>query len=266
MYIYIIFWGFFFFIKPNRWYRRYFAPQARNFWDMDLRFSDFWKLAEIRRLRVFLRLRNDRNTSKSNQKVSRFHPDSTPQNDWNPRFSCLWCRSWPFLFSTKLLCMVLIEIRRLSMVTWLGDTWNDQKQEQNWNETRVSGQTREGSVLVRGYWGQGSLAMVPGWLRAPKCAPSTALFEIRRLRMVSWSAQTRNVSEHRMKWDSWDVGGCWPRKGRVWCKVCSPVTLHEIFGVDPDSCWPWYHAQSTYLVEIYRLSMFWCSKASCHHR
>ena len=46
--------------------------------------------------------------------------------------------------------MVLIEIRRLSMVTWLGDTWNDQKQEQNWNETRVSGQTRKVQYWCKG--------------------------------------------------------------------------------------------------------------------
>ena len=48
--------------------------------------------------------------------------------------------------------------------------------------------------------------MVPGWPRTPKRAPSTALFEIRRLRMVSWSARTRNVSEYLMKCDRWQGG------------------------------------------------------------
>ncbi len=115
-------------------------------------------------------------------------------------------RSWHFLFSKKLSCIVLIEIRRLSMVSWSGDTWNGQEQDQKCNETQVSGLTRGGSEWVQGVLRSGFVRMVPGWSRSPKCAQLIALIEIRRLRMVSWSARTRNVPECLVKWDRWDVG------------------------------------------------------------
>ena len=47
--------------------------------------------------------------------------------------------------------------------------------------------------------------------------------------------------------------------------VLRSSTLHEIFRVVPDSCWLWYHAQSTYLVESCRLSMFWWSRSFWNH-
>ena len=101
----------------------------------------------------------------------------------------------------KVTSIVLIEIRRLSMVSWSGDTWNGQEQDQKWNETQVSGLTRDRSVWMQGMLRSGFVRMVPRWSQSSKRAHSTALIEIRRLRMVSWSARTRNVSECLMKRD-----------------------------------------------------------------
>ena len=126
-----------------------------------------------------------------------------------------WLKSTIFLsvrsklacsFRKKVTSIVLIEIRRLSMVSWSGDTWNGQEQDQKWNETQVSRLTRERSVWVQGMLRLALVRMVPRWSQSPKRAHSTALVEIRRLRMVSWSARTRNVSECLMKRDRWEVG------------------------------------------------------------
>ena len=76
--------------------------------------------------------------------------------------------------------IALVEIRRLSMVTRSGDTWNGQEQDQKWNETQVSGLSREGSVWVQGVLRSGFVRIIPGWSRSPKHAQSTALVEICR--------------------------------------------------------------------------------------
>ena len=106
----------------------------------------------------------------------------------------------------KCLVIVLIEIRRLSMVSWSTRIRNDSKCLELGGDRWVRGGWLGGrSGVVQGVSRLGLWEVVPPWYRSPKHAQSTALVEIRRLSMVSWSARTRNDSECILKWTGWEV-------------------------------------------------------------